>query len=461
MTTPYPYQTIGVKKIHRFGGRALLADEMGLGKSLQALLYRKKHLPNKKVIVICPASLKWNWQNEIRKHLNKASSVLEKMKPNPLERKTLTTSKFFIINYEILGNAKDPKSWANWLRKQKCDLLIIDECHNIKNPETKKSKNTKLLSKKLPDIIAISGTPITNRPTELWSTLNILHPDLFPSFRQFASRYSNPEWTPWGIKYKGARRLKELHKVLTKICMIRRLKKDVLKDLPSKTRTVVPIHLPAKAMAEYKSAQDDFRVWLAKRHPKKARKKFKAERLVRMGYLKRLAATLKFQILKEWIDDFLEESSGKLIVFGVHKTIIQGLQKLYGDVSTRIDGSIVGRKRQEAIDAFNGNKRIRIMFGNIKAAGVGWNGVKASTVMFAELDWVPALHVQAEDRAHRIGQLKNVQVYYLVAVDTIEHYLMEIIQGKQKIIDSALDGGEQDDSLDIFDQLSEYLAENR
>ncbi len=434
---------------------------MGLGKTFQALLYWKRHLPkDAKVIIICPATIKWNWEKEIKMHLNERAVVLEGRKPTLAAKEAAKNCKFLILNYEIVGETRKRLSWANFLKKQKATLLIIDECHKIKNSDAKMTRHVQKLSRSIPKVICISGTPIVNKPPEIWTTLNIIDEDLFPSFGTFAGRYSNPNWTPWGMQYKGARRLKELHKLLKKVCMVRRLKKNVMKDLPPKTRTVIPIHLPPKAMRQYKMAEDDFRNWLGKYHPSKKGKKFKAERLVKLGYLKRLAAQLKLVAVREWIDNFMEETDEKVIVAGVHKFVVRDLNEQYREVSTRIDGSVIGKKRQGSIDAFNNNKRTRIMFANIRAGGVGWNGVSSSTVMFAELDWVPALHVQMEDRTHRIGQKKKVQVFYLVAAGTIEEYLCQINQQKQAVIDSALDGAEQDDSIDLFDQLTEYLENN-
>lgn len=457
---PYKYQRLGIKKIKRFGGNVLLADEMGLGKSCQALLYRKKYLPNGTVVVICPASLKWNWQNEIKMWLGKQSSILDKRTPDVKTKELVRNKKILIINYDILGDPKKKESWIRFIRNVvKPDLMIVDEIHNCKSPDAQRTHAVRYLARRTKKKILISGTPMTNRPPELWPALNMLMPDLFPSFRAFASRYSKPEWTPWGIKYKGAQRLGELHKLLHNVCMIRRLQKDVLKDLPTKTRSIIPIELNSKEMADYRRAEDDFKNWLKKTHPLKANKMRSADRLVRFGYLRRLISQLKLPYVKKWIDDFLEESDSKLILFGVHKFVVKGLQLQYPGISTRIDGSVIGEKRQHAINSFTNNKRIRIMFGNIQAAGVGWNGTAANTCAFAELDWVPALHTQAGKRIHRIGQKQKTFENYLIVRGTIEQRLCEINEAKQVVIDHALDGGEQDDSFDVYSLLEASLLD--
>jgi SWI/SNF-related matrix-associated actin-dependent regulator 1 of chromatin subfamily A len=458
---PYKYQQVGVNRIHKkFGGVALLADEQGLGKSCQALLYRKKYLPKGKIVIICPATIKWNWQNEVKIWLEKQSHILEKRTPTPEAKRMCKTKKILIINYDILGDPKKKDSWVRYIRNVlKPDLMIVDECHNVKSADAQRTKAVRYLSRRTKKRIFASGTPMTNRPPELWPVLNMLVPDLFPSFRTFASRYSKPEWTPWGIKYKGAQRLNELHKLLKGVVMVRRLQKDVLADLPTKTRSIIPIELNSKEMADYRRAEDDFKNWLKKTHPLKANKMRSADRLVRFGYLRRLISQLKLPYVKKWIDDFLEESDSKLILFGVHKFVVKGLQLQYPGISTRIDGSVIGEKRQHAINSFTNNKRIRIMFGNIQAAGVGWNGTAANTCAFAELDWVPALHTQAGKRIHRIGQKQKTFENYLIVRGTIEQRLCEINEAKQVVIDHALDGGEQDDSFDVYSLLEASLLD--
>ena len=284
-------------------------------------------------------------------------------------------------------------------------------------------------------------------------------PDLFPSFRTFANRYSNPEWTPWGIKYKGVRRPKELNRLLKNTCMIRRLQKDVLKDLPEKTKIIVPIELKPNEWKEYKTAEDDFKNWLRKTHPTKGNKNRSAARLEKLGYLRRLIAKLKFKYLKEWIDTFIEESGTKLIFFGIHKAIVRELHKHYPDQSTLIDSSVKGEERQQASDMFRDNKKIRMMFANIIAGGVGWNGTVANTCVFGEIDWNPTNHSQAAKRLHRIGQKKKTFENYPNVKGSIEEKMIKINKAKQDNITSLVDGGKISEVsiLDILEQ--QLLAE--
>lgn len=362
-----------------------------------------------------------------------------------------TKKKIYIINYDILS------SWRKWLSRLKPQLIIIDEVHKIKNANSKRARATKRLCKTVPHIIAISGTPLVNdRPIELFPTLNILRPDKFNSFYSFANKYSHRESKPWGPVYTGARNKKLLHRRLKKYVMVRRLKKDVLTELPAKTRCVVP--LPIETPREYAAAKKDLVKWLLKQGKKGAA--FRASKslmLSRVGHLKRLAAKLKLKAVMEWIDDFLENTTEKLIVFGIHRVILEALKEKYKDQCVLVDGRVKGIDRQHAVDKFMHKKKCRIFFGNIHAAGVGLTLTVASTVVFAELDWVPANHVQAEDRAHRIGQLESVIVYYLVAKGTIEESMVDILQEKMNKIYAILDGEKAVSDFSIADMLAREL----
>lgn len=450
MTKPYKYQRVGIRKIQRMHGNALLADEMGLGKSAQALWWVQKHLKQGLVLIVCPASLKWNWQNEIQKHLGMSSVVLEGKKPYDISDFG-TLPRFIIINYDILSN------WESQISELRPRLIICDEIHKLGNRRTIRTKCVSRICRKIRKKIFISGTPITNRPAEIWPTLNILRPQMFPSFFSFAMEYTNAVRTPWGWQFKGAKNTDKLN-ILLQDVMIRRRKSDVLGQLPKKIRTVVPVSL--KRRKEYDFAVKDFIKWLRKKSKRKARRAKKAIQLVKLGYLKRLASQLKLNYTIEWIQDFLENTNEKLIVFGVHQAVLEAIESRFKNISVLVDGGVTGHKRQLMFERFTHNPKVRLFIGNINAAGVGWNGTAASAVLFSEIAWTPGEHIQAEDRIHRIGQTKGAMIYYLVAKNTIEEDLLKLIQDKQKILDATIDGGEVDDTLDIFDQLIDKLTRN-
>ncbi len=445
-TEPFAYQGEDVRQIDDFEGRALISGEMGVGKTLEALLYCFDHPNLRPIIVVCPKSLKWNWVKEARTHIGMKSVVLEGSKPST--GKLSSTTQLFIINYDILGG------WLPLLVALKPQIIIGDEIHFIKSRKAKRFKYFKELCKGVPHILAISGTPLVNRPAELWNIVNLLRPKIFKSWRIFADTYCDPTLTRWGIQYNGATNLDQLHKILVDNCLIRRLKKDILKDLPPKSRFVVP--LPIENPQEYRSAEKDFIKWLGKQSKKKAKKAKKSVSLVKMGYLKRLAASLKIKSVFEWIDNFLEDTDEKLLLFCIHKSVLHAIYDRYKKKAVFIDGSVSGEDRQKAVDTFQKSKWCRLFIGNIQAAGIGITLTAASTVVFAELDWTPGNMMQCEDRVHRIGQTsQKVQIFYLVAHRTIEEKLCEILQSKQKVLDATLDGSSDKipSTLNVWDEL--------
>lgn len=455
-TKPYRYQKEDAHRIEELGGRVLLATEMGLGKSLVSLLWYHLYCQNEPIVIVCPASIKWNWERECSKHFSLFSRVLNGMKPPQRQQLSFDPSVHVtIINYDILG------PWIPYLKKLNPTLIIADEVHAIKERRTKRAKNLRKLCEDVPYFIALSGTPLTNRPAELWNILNLLRPDLYGSFIKFAMAHCNPQRKPWGMEYKGAENLDKLHRNMSEHLMIRRRKADVLKDLPAKARHAVLLDL--EKPKEYATARDDFVRWLRKQAGTKITSSLRAQMLVKSGHLKRLAARLKLKSVFNWLDDFLEEGESKLIVFGVHHEILDTLHERYSKCSVLITGETIGELRQKRFDKFLRDGRTRLLIGNIQAAGVGWSAKGVSAVAFVEMGWTPAEHSQAEDRVHGIGRGKEgvrSQVWYLVAKDTIETRLCELIQQKQKVLDQVLDGKKIEDGIDIHTQLlNELLKE--
>jgi SWI/SNF-related matrix-associated actin-dependent regulator 1 of chromatin subfamily A len=453
MTTPKPYQMEGALAIRNWGGRALLADEMGLGKSFQALYWAMKTTKARPIVIVCPASLKYNWEREAARHVGMLSTVLEGRKPPKRTRLSEAGHPIFIVNYQIL------KAWLPYLRRLAPKCVIIDECHHIKNRKSKQYKATALLCTGVKHVIAISGTPLTNRPAELWATLNLILPDKYDSFFSYAQEYCKPKRKPWGWDYSGARNLDKLHNELRKCCMIRRLKKDVMQDLPPKIR--IPVSVGIKDPAQYRHASTDFLGWLREKSPSAAARAKKAESMARVGYLLRLAARLKVPSVFAWIDEFLESQDGKLVVFSSNTPMIEALQRRYGRLAVTVNGKVKGRDRMEACDRFQNLPSVRLFFGNTKAAGVGLTLTAAQVVLFVDFPWTPGDLVQGEDRIHRIGQNGQCMVYYLVARGTIEEHLIEVLQEKQDILEQILDGKGNGDDLDVFDALLRKLSFNR
>lgn len=446
MTRPKQYQLEGAWQLHRWGGVGLLADEMGLGKSLQALLWLHKNPSKRPAIIICPAAVKYHWERECAVHFAMTATVLEGRRA-PQHRHLITPS-VVIINYDIL------KSWLGYLEELGAQTVIIDEGHYIKNPESLRFECVERLVQAIPHRIILTGTPITKHPVDLWACLHILYPDRFSDYLGYCHRYSKGHRFRGRWHFKGARNVEELHGELTDFVMIRRLKSDVLKELPPKVREIVPVEIANRR--EYNHAANDFLEWLGQRSPAARKRAAKAPQLAKVGYLLRLCSELKRQAMLDWIDNFLAGSDEKLVVFTVHRGTVEFLHAQYPGTSVVVDGSVHGRDRQRAVDRFQKDKRVRLLFGNVKAAGVGITLTAAASCLFVELPWNPGDAAQAEDRIHRITQKRTAFIYYLVARGTVEEHLCHVIQDKQELIQKVLEGGfNRHTSMQLYKLLRE------
>jgi len=448
MTELLPYQEEGVKAIYGFRGRVLQADQMGLGKTIMSLSWISRIPKHRPVVIICPASMKYTWQAEARMHFRMRAEVLE----GHCNGTNQLPGDIVILNYDILG------SWLPLLLRSRPRCVVIDECQFIKSLRAKRTKHTLKLVQGVPSVLALSGTPLTNRPIELWPILKAVRPDLFPSLEKFAWRHCKPRWTFWGWKFDGATHLGELNRTLRRECMIRRLKKDVLLQLPPKRRKFVCFRLGKSAQKIYDEAQSDFLRWLEKQSPAKAHRASKSEALVKIGYLVRLAARLKLDWTTRWIADFFEANPGeKLVTFTMHTFVIDHLKEKFPDRCVIIDGRVTGRKREESVRQFRSHRKKDLLLGNWIAAGVGLTLTSASNVAGLDLPWTPGELLQGEDRIHRIGQKKISLIHYLIAMGTIEEKQINIQRRKAKILDAVLDGRQSAADLDIFSTLLEEL----
>jgi len=438
-----------LNEIDWFRGRALVALDMGLGKTFVSLKYLRDHPQTSPTVVVCPASVKYHWERETLRHTHTTPLVAEGRKP---PKGSPDGVQFVIVNYDILPQ------WLRWLRRLNPRSVILDECQMIANPQAQRTKAVQQLCNESPCVLGLSGTPLLNRPIEIYNILNILSPKMFSRRWDFIRRYCDLKVTPWGWDYKGASHTGELNRILSSSVMIRRRMAEVLSELPEKIRSVIPIPLSEAAKEEYNRATLDFATWL--REEKKKTSKNNAEALVKIGYLLRLIAELKLPSIIEWVNSFLENSDEKLLVFAVHKKIISGLRNQCRAKSIVIDGSVTGRARQAAVDQFVEDPDTRLLIGNIQAAGVGIDRLQyvCSTAMFAELPWQPGAAIQAEGRLWRIGTKSTAWMYYLVAHGTIEEKLCGILQSKQEVLSSVLDGKKMDGDISIYDQLMSELV---
>ncbi len=421
------FQMEGVAFLNKRHGRALIADSMGLGKTIQALAYLQLHHQLRPVIIVVPASLKLNWLKEIEAWMDFENvHIISNKKTYSLQGKNI-----IIINYDIVT------PWINDIIKINPEVIILDESHYLKNHKTLRSKAIFKICKNVKKIIALSGTPIINRPIEFYNIINIIEPTLFPNRWAFARKFCAAKHNGFGWDFSGASNTDELHKLLTDTIMIRRLKEDVLSELPAKSISILQFEIDNNK--EYKFAVNNFLSWVKEKEGEE--KKERAERakiLVAFEKLKQLAVDGKLKQCVKWVEDFLE-SDQKLIIFAVHKKVINFLMDHFKHIAVKLDGSNSSIQRQEAVDQFQNNSKIRLFIGNIKAAGVGITLTAASNVCFFELPWTPAEVEQAADRCHRIGQKNSVNVYHLIAKDTIEESIINLINKKNKILTNILD----------------------
>jgi SWI/SNF-related matrix-associated actin-dependent regulator 1 of chromatin subfamily A len=424
-----PFQRAGVSYLLA-QRRAFLADEQGLGKTIEALatLEADGAYP---AVVVCPASLKLNWLREIAQWLPhrgvRALVGTGKSSTAPAE--------VTVVNYDIVA-ARLPELCALSPR-----ALVLDESHYCKNAKAKRTKAVHQLATSVPReglVLALTGTPVMNHPKELISQLRILgRLGEFGSGMRFARDFHGP----------GAHQ--RLHWHLRARCFARRLKRDVLPQLPPKTRAVVPVELDNEP--EYRLAERDLVAWLQSQPldldelDSKVAAALRAERLVRLNALKLLAARGKLHAALAWIHDFCT-SGERLVVFAHHREIQRAVLERFPD-ALHILGEDSHAARDAAWHAFQapddaGNQLLAC---SIEVAGQGVTLTRSSNVVFLELDWTPAKHEQAEDRCHRIGQQDAVNATYLLAAGTIDETIAALLERKRAVIGAVTDGQPEDE----------------
>ena len=436
-----PFQRAGVEYAVKTK-RTFLADEMGLGKTVQALatIQATDAFP---ALIVCPASLKLNWQREAKRWLSGRSVSIFTAAGLAAEIE--------IINYDIL------KKNLNLLKMRGFKAVIFDESHALKNRKSQRTEAAAELSKGIEIRLALTGTPVLNRPQELLSQLKILgRLDDVGGFWKFAERYCAAQKTRWGWDFSGSANLTELNEKLRSICYIRRDKESVLTELPSKQRSVISLDIDNRR--EYQKVERNLIEWLTEQRGEKLAERAQyAEQLVKIEYLKQLAAQGKLSAFFEWIESFLE-SGEKLVLFATHQNIIDAIAEKFSSALT-LTGETPQTQRQELVDKFQTDPETKLIVMNMKAGGVGLTLTAASNVAFLELGWTPADHSQAEDRCHRIGQRSSVNVWYLLANKTIDEEIYQLIDAKRKVVDAATEGGEMEKNR-ILQELIASLGVN-
>jgi len=445
----FEYQREGVAWLT--GRSGILADEQGLGKSAQAAVALT--VP---AIIVCPATLRENWRRELalwRPDLT--ASVLTDVK-DPGDLTAALASDVTIVSYEgaVALAAASTKQWST---------LVVDEAHFIKSLKVRKRGNRGAaravavsdLRARSSRVFLLTGTPILNRPLELFPLLSLVDPRAWPSEFEYARRYCNGRrekigWDPVKRKprfawdFSGSSNERELHERASGSCMLRRLKRDVMKDLPEKQRVTQYVKLSGTHAAQYGRASTQFVRWVRENGgPDKAAAAQSAQALTQLTALRRLVALGKVERAVEWIVEHHESTGRPLVLMGHHRDVLVAIgDGAFEQAGLRI-GYVLGDspqpQRQRAVDDFQFGK-LDLLVGSIQAAGVGLTLTAASEMLFVERHLVPAMLAQAEDRLHRIGQRRAVTITYLEASDTVDEDIAIMLSEKVGVARAVVDG---------------------
>ena len=451
----YEFQKEGIKFGLQRKGRILLADEMGVGKTVQAIgiaLLYKEEWP---VLIICPSSLKFVWRDEILKWIPDINDDKINIQIFKTSKDIFKCGvKIYIMSYDLTVKLEEKIVNKNF------KFIIADEAHYLKSPDAKRTKCLMPIIKKSKRVILITGTPILAKPVELYPLLSILRPDLFHNFKIFGNRYCDPKRNFFGMDWTGSSHPKELNFILKNI-MIRRLKKDVMSQLPPKKRQKVEIQTDPKVIKQ---------IMAINLSSEKIIEKFNElnnssvnpnlvnfvnsedpgdenDNLLNLfNKVYKLSAEAKASGVKEYIH-YLIENKCKFLIFAHHISMLDAIEEEVKKLKVdyiRIDGKVKLEKRQEYVHKYQNDETCLVAILSITACYTGITLTAASTVIFSELHMTPAVMIQAEDRAHRIGQEHEcVNIHYLYGPDTIDEVLFKMLNQKQNIFSNTLDNLEK------------------
>ena len=432
-----PYQRGGIAFARGKDG-VLVADQMGLGKTIQAIGMLNDE-PVKTCLVICPASLKLNWQREVDKWLNYylPVHVVEKV-AHPLPQKVGVV----IVNYDIIAKLRPRLDLIAW------DALICDEAHWMKNNQSKRSQavlgRSGVGGISATRRIFLTGTPAESRPSELFAVANALRPDVFPNWLDYAFRYCGAWMGKYGLEAKGATNSGELQAKLRETIMVRRNKADVLKDLPAKVRVRVTLPCDKKLrtsvdaeLAGYQRERALIQSLKAKGATLEVVQQAQNAANARMRDLRVATNSGKMPMALEFLKNAADME--KVVIFAKHHAVLNLLIKEFGEAAVVVTGKTPVHERQWAVDRFQNDDGARVFIGQIDAAGVGLTLTAASHVCFVEFDWRPGIIEQAEDRCHRIGQTDSVTCSYLVIENSLDDVMLSSVNKKRDTLNETLD----------------------
>lgn len=430
--------------------KVFIADDMGLGKTVEGIasIHANKAYP---ALIIVPAVVKYNWAKEVKEWIPEDKTICVMEGKND-DIKKIYSHDVVVINYDICTY------YVKELSNRQFKSMTLDESHYVKNKSTQRTKAVLKISKKIPYRFLLSGTPIENKPIELTAQLEVIDRlKDFGGWMSFALHYCNAYKTKYGWDTSGACNMQELNAILRSKCYIRRTKREVLKDLPDKRISKIPIRLSKKDMKEYQRALNDTLQYLAEigKSEEEIERAARAESLVKIELLKQLTAKKKLPQAIEWIKDFLE-SGEKLLVFCTHKDVLKDLIEVFPS-SVIINGETSAEERFQIVERFQTDPDVKLALLTLKAASVGITMTASSNVAFIELGWTPAEMAQAEDRVNRIGQKHPVNIWYLLAEETIDMEIAQLIDTKRVVAQGAMDGKEVRQEDSILKELSKNL----
>jgi SWI/SNF-related matrix-associated actin-dependent regulator 1 of chromatin subfamily A len=440
----YQHQEEGIKFLLSRNG-CILADDMGLGKSIQSIIAALES-GAKKILIVCPSSTKINWEREINVFCEDTAII---------DGKKWNDAKFTIINFDILKNfhtlhnGKKPKEGEpevvlnRELAEAGFDLAIIDEAHYLKNNESIRGKIMVELSTKhnIDKVWLLTGTPVANRPMDFFNLLKIIKSPIANNWKYFAVRYCDGRQFFRTLKNgqrkqiwltDGASNLEELANK-TKNTIIRRLKTEVL-DMPDKVMTPMHHILDKKGLRDYDLLWEQY---MEKRKLEGKKTNELQKDLVELILLRQFIANQAIPYTIEMVENAIEMGR-KVIVFTSFTDELEIIANHFGKIAVRHNGPMTSTQKQKSVDAFQNNPKVKVFVGNIKSAGVGITLTEATVVIFNSFDWVPGNNEQAEDRAFRIGQKNDVNVYYQLFDDTISSRMWSMLNNKKDVISTIM-----------------------
>jgi len=443
---PLNHQKESIQKLVE-NKKFILADDMGLGKTTSTIIAALE-TGAKKVLIICPATLKINWKREIENYTDRSVYISE-------GKSFSTEHDFVIINYDILKNFHDSKKKDDsQILRAGFDLVVIDEAHYIKNAQAQRTKLINDLVKKVDRLWLLTGTPMTSRPIDYFNLLSLVDSPVAKNWMAYVIRYCSGYQFKVGVRkvwnVMGASNLEELRD-RTSGLTLRRLKEDVL-DLPEKI--ITPIYLRLKSK-DYEEVMGEYYNWLDK---KPEESKSLTVQFTKLTKVRQIIANEKIDQTIELAENIIEQGK-KIIIFCNFTESLNKICEHFGKTAVKVDGSLSKGERQLSVDSFQDNDKIRVFVGNIKAAGVGLTLTAAEAVIINDLSFVPGDMSQAEDRAYRYGQKNNVLVYYPIFENTIEGIIYAIVNDKKKNISTVL--GDHVDSSDAAEEILKRINELR